>query len=156
MTKVGEYILTGFSLPTVSSFKSIENKNDVCRGKGCMKKLRKREFGGEHAMEIVKFKKEKMQSLTKKLPKSYENAKICYICKEKCEDKHAKDKKCRKVRHHCHYTGEHRGATHAICHLKCSVNKDILIIFHSGSKNNLDNLLVKDKILKNTEPFQFQ
>ena len=47
-----------------------------------MKKLRKREFRGEHAMEIIKFKKEKMQSLTKKLQKSYENAKICYICKK--------------------------------------------------------------------------
>ena len=36
--------------------------------------------------------------------------KICYICKEKLEDKHAKDKKYRKARDLCHYTGEHRGA----------------------------------------------
>ena len=32
-----------------------------------------------------------MKLFTKKQQKSYENAKHCYICKEKFEDKHAKD-----------------------------------------------------------------
>ena len=32
--------------------------------------------------------------------KSYENAKICYICKEKYENRYLKDKKNRKVRDH--------------------------------------------------------
>ena len=41
----------------------------------------------------------------KEQQKSCENAKICYICKDKFEDKHAKDKTY-KVRGHCHYTGE--------------------------------------------------
>ena len=31
-----------------------------------------------------------MKSLTNELQKSYENAKICYICEEKTKDKHAK------------------------------------------------------------------
>ena len=31
--------------------------------------------------------------LTSEQQKSYENAKICYICQEKFKDKHAKDKK---------------------------------------------------------------
>ena len=30
--------------------------------------------------------------------------KICYIYKEKFENKYLKDKKYRKVRDHCHYT----------------------------------------------------
>ena len=34
-------------------------------------------------MEIVSFKKKKMKLLTKEQQESYENAKICYICKEK-------------------------------------------------------------------------
>ena len=34
-----------------------------------------------------------MKLLTNELQKSYEIAKICYICKEKFKDKHAKDKK---------------------------------------------------------------
>ena len=39
------------------------------------------------------------------------------MCKEKFRDKFIKDKKYRKVRNHCHYTGDYRGATHSICHL---------------------------------------
>ena len=73
-----------------------------------------------------------MKLLTNKQQKSNENAKICYICKEKFEDNHAKDKKYRKVRDHCHYTGEYIGAAHSICNLKFSVPKEIDIIFHNG------------------------
>ena len=50
-----------------------------------------------------------MKLLTKKLQESYENAKICYICKEKFEKKYLKYRKYCKVRDHCHYTGECKG-----------------------------------------------
>ena len=36
----------------------------------------------EHAMKIFFSKKKKMKLLTKEQQKIYENAKICYICKE--------------------------------------------------------------------------
>ena len=56
-TKVGEYILSGFSMSTkLSSFKSIENKDDGYK---------------------------KIKLLTNKQQKSYENANICYASKEK-------------------------------------------------------------------------
>ena len=57
----------------------------------------------ENTMEIINFKKKKMNLLTKVLQKSYENSKICYICQEKFEDKYANDQKYCKVRDHCHY-----------------------------------------------------
>ena len=44
-----------------------------------------------------------------------------------------KGKKYCKVRDHCHYQGENRGATHKICNLKYSVPKKIPIGFHNGS-----------------------
>ena len=47
----------------------------------------------ENAMEIINFKKKNIRSLRSKQQKSYQNAEICYNCKEKFEDKHAKDKK---------------------------------------------------------------
>ena len=47
-----------------------------------------------------------MKSLTKEQQESYENAKFCYICKEKIENKYLKGKKFLKVRGRCHYTGE--------------------------------------------------
>ena len=71
--------------------------------------------------------------LTKEQQESYENSKICYICKEKFEDKYLKDKKNQKLRDHCHYTGEYRGAAHSICNLKYSVPKNIPVVFHNAS-----------------------
>ena len=82
----------------ISSFKSIENKHDVYRGKDCIKNFC--ESLREHAMKIVTFKKKKMKLLTKGQQESYENAKIYYNCKEKLEIKYVKDKKYRKVRGH--------------------------------------------------------
>ena len=73
-TKVGKHIQSGFSMSTISLFKIIENKHDVYRGKHCMKKFC--ESLREHAIEITNSNK---------------------------HDKHAKDKKYRKVRDHCHY-----------------------------------------------------
>ena len=108
-----------------------ENKYDVYRDKDCMKKFY--EFLREHAMKIINLKKRKKKLLTKDQRESYENAKICYICKEKFENKHLKDKKYHKVRDHCHYTGKYRGSGHSICNLKYSVPKKILIVFHNGS-----------------------
>ena len=55
-----------------------------------------------------------MKSLTKEQQESYENAKICYICKENFENKNVKGKKYRKVRDQCHYTGKYRGDVHVI------------------------------------------
>ena len=89
-----------------------------------MKKFR--EYLREHAMEIITFIKKKMKFLTKEQQESYENAKICYICKEKSENKYLKYKKYTKVRDHCHYTEEYRGAAHSICNLKYSVPKKVL------------------------------
>ena len=90
-TKTGENIPSGFSMSAIYSFKDIENKNDVCKSKDCMKKFCESLRG--HAIK---------------------NPKFCYICRETFKDKNAADKKHRKVRDHCHYTGEYRGAAHVI------------------------------------------
>ena len=65
-----------------------------------------------------------MKLLTKKQHELYENAKICYICKAKFGNKYLRDKNYRKVRDHCHYTGECRGAAHSICNLKYTVPEE--------------------------------
>ena len=118
-------------MSAVSSFKIIENKNDAYRGKDWMKKFC--ESLREHALEIINFKKKKIKLWTNEHQKSHENAKICYVCQEKFEDKHAKDKKYHKVRDHCHYIGEYRGAADSICNSKYSDPKEISIVFHNGS-----------------------
>ena len=62
-TKVREPIPSGFSMSTILSFRSIENKHNVYRGKYCMKTFC--ESLREHATKIINFKKEKMKLLTK-------------------------------------------------------------------------------------------
>ena len=48
-TKVSEHIPSGFSMCTISSFRSIEKKHDVYRGKDCVKNFC--EFLREHALK---------------------------------------------------------------------------------------------------------
>ena len=119
-------------MSTISDFRIIENEHDVCRGKDCVKKFC--EFLREQAKKIIK--KRKMKLLTKEQQKSYENANICYLCKQVFENKYLKDKKHRKVRNHGHYTGKYRSATHSICNLKYTVPKKIPIAFHNGSNHD--------------------
>ena len=50
------------------------------------------------------FNYKKMKLLIKEQQESYENGKICYICKESFENKKFENKNYRKGRDHCHYT----------------------------------------------------
>ena len=84
-------------MSTVSLFRKIENKYDVYRGKDCMKKFCE-SLREQYALKVINFKKKKMKLLTKEQHESYENTKICYICKEIFENKYFKDNKYRKVK----------------------------------------------------------
>ena len=53
----GFFIPSGFSMSTIPSFRSAENKHDVYRGKGYMKKFC--EFLREQTMKITNFTKKK-------------------------------------------------------------------------------------------------
>ena len=44
-----------------------------------------------------------------------------------------KYKKYRKVRDHCHYTIEYRGAAHSICNFKYSAPKKFPTVLYNGS-----------------------
>ena len=61
-----------------------------------------------------------------KQQKSKKNTNISYICKEKIEDKHAKDENYCKVRDHYHYTREYGRAAHSICNLENNIPKKLL------------------------------
>ena len=51
--KVSKHISSGFSMSTITSFKSIENKHDVYRDTDPMKKFY--EFLRQHAMKTIDF-----------------------------------------------------------------------------------------------------
>ena len=63
-------------------------------------------------MKIANFKNKKKELFTKQQQETYENAKIC---KDQFGNKYLKNKKDRKVREHCHYTGEYGDAVHSKC-----------------------------------------
>ena len=53
--KVSKYIPSGFSKSRISSFRRMENRNDVYRAENCFKKFC--ESLREHAMKIINLKK---------------------------------------------------------------------------------------------------
>ena len=69
-----------------------------------------------------------MTKLTDVLKREHEAAEKCHICL-----KGFNDPKNKKVRDHCHYTGEYRGAAHNNCNLKYKIPDHILIVFHNLS-----------------------
>ena len=129
-TEINKDTSSGYSLLTHCSFDKTKNRLDYYRGEDCMKKfcldLR------EHATKIINHEKKKMIPLTKKEEKNHNKQKVCYICKKEFNTDDS-DKKHPKVKDHCHYTGEHRGAAHNFCNLRYRILKEIAIVFHHGS-----------------------
>ena len=61
--------------------------------------------------------------LTKEEQVSFDKAETCHICSKELKDD--------KVRDHCHFTGEYRGAAHNSCNLHCRKPLILPVIFHN-------------------------
>ena len=69
------------------------------------------------------YRRRKPLKLTQDEQKSFGKAKFCHICnKELLKDK---------VRDHCHFTGQYRGAAHNSCNLQCRKPFTLPVIFHN-------------------------
>ena len=101
------------------AFDYIENKHNLYRGKDCMEKFC--ESVREHAKNIILFEKKIILLLLKKELESYQDTKVCYICRKRFIKKLPKGKTYQKVRDQCNYTGKCRGAAHSICNLRLNV-----------------------------------
>ena len=86
-------------------------------------------------MEIINHGKKEIITLTHEENNIYNEQEICYICKEIfCTDKDDKNYiNKKKVKGHCHYTGEFRRAVHSICNSNSSVQKENPVIIHNAS-----------------------
>ena len=76
------------------------------------------------------YKKPKPYKLTPREEKYFQSATKCHICEQKL----FKDKETAqilKVRDHCHFTGEYRGAAHNQCNLNCKKPLILPVIFHN-------------------------
>ena len=83
-----------------------------------------------------------MIPLTDEEKKIRREQKVCYIWKNRfsTDDNHD-NKKYYKVRYHCHFTGEYRGAVHDICNLRNKIPKEIHVVFHNGSTSDYHFIL---------------
>ena len=69
------------------------------------------------------YRRPKSLRLTRAEQKSFDEAESCHICKKELNGD--------KVRDHCHFTGEYRGAAHNKCNLICRKPKILPVIFHN-------------------------
>ena len=98
--KKAEYMPSGYSLVTCYSFDTSKNKWVHYRGKNCMEMFCK--DLKIQAIKIINYEKKEIIPLTNEETESFEKQKVYSICKKEFSN----DKKYRKVRYHCHYTGK--------------------------------------------------
>ena len=76
------------------------------------------------------YSKPKPINLTSQEEKDFQSATICHICEQDLKtDKETG--RILKVRDHCHFTGEYRGAAHNKCNLTCKKPHILPVIFHN-------------------------
>ena len=97
------------------------------RGKDCVEKFV--ECIEEEVRRLyATFPQQPMTGLSDVFKREHEAAEKCHICL-----KEFNDRKNKKVRDHCHYTGLYRGAAHNNCNLKYRIPDHIPIVFHNLS-----------------------
>ena len=76
------------------------------------------------------YSKPKPLNLTPQEEKDFQSATICHICEQELF-KDEETGQIIKVRDHCHFTGEYRGAAHKQCNLKCKKPLILPVLFHN-------------------------
>ena len=83
-----------------------------------------------HSIYRKYYSNPKPLKLTPEEEKYFKSAKVCHICEQDllvCE----KTGQIFKVRDHCHFTAEYRGAAHNECNLKCRKPLILPVVFHN-------------------------
>ena len=114
----------GWCVRSEFAYGEVKYPLNLYRGKDCISKFCEHIIG-EARQLYNSFPEKPMIPLTKDQIKEYNRASKCHIC-----FKHFKDGE-RKVRDHCHYSGEYRGATHLLCNLQYKIPSYIPVVFHN-------------------------
>ena len=143
---------SGYSLVTCCSYDKSKTERTYYRGIDCMEIFCK-DLKCQ-TMKIINYEKKKIIPLTNEEKEFHEKQKICYICKKEfCTNE--KEFKQKKVKDHCHYTGQYRGAAHSICNLRYKISKNTPIVFHNGSSYDYHFIIKKlAKEFKGTVPVE--
>ena len=104
----------GWCVRSEFAYGDVKDPLKLYRGKDCISKFCEH-ITGEACRLYNSFPEKPMISLTKDQIEKYNLASKCHIC-----FKHFKDGD-RKVRDHCHYSREYRGAAHSLCNLQYKI-----------------------------------
>ena len=98
----------------------------------------------ELSKECVKeMQKNVEMKLTRQDEKRFYSAKCCHICNKPFDDS---DVKLKRVRDHCHRTGQYRGAAHNKCNINYFSERYLPIIFHN--LRGYDGHLIIQEVIK--------
>ena len=125
--KTHEHIPCGFAFHLVSPFLQMEPV--LKRAKDETEKLPQdfiRELISCVKQAHLSLPKKEMFPLTGQEWKSFREAEVCWLCRKGFEGGNLT-----KVRDHCHFSGEFRGAAHASCNLKFKRPKFTPVFFHN-------------------------
>ena len=115
---------SGWCVRSEFTYGEVKDPLKLYRGKDCVSKFCEHIIGEARRL-YNSFPEKPMIPLTKDQIKKYNHASKCHIC-----FKHFKDGD-RKVRDHCHYSGEYRGAAHSLCNLQYKIPSYIPVVFHN-------------------------
>ena len=134
--KKNVHIPCGYSMLTSYTYDKTLNEHVFYRGKDCLSKFSK--TLKTQVNKIINILQKPMNPLTDHEKMLYANANISFIC----EKPFGNDKNAIKVRDHCHYTGNYRGAAHSACNLQYKIPKSIPVVFQNGSNYDF-HLIIK-------------
>ena len=125
--KINAHVPSGWCVHSTFAYGDVPNPLKMYRGKDCVEKFV--EYIEEEVKRLYEtFPRQPMTRLTDVLKREHKAAEKCHICL-----KGFNDPKNKKVRDHCHYTGEYRGAAHNNCNLKYKIPDHFPIVFHNLS-----------------------
>ena len=115
---------SGWCVRSEFAYGEVKDPLKLYRGKDCVSKFCEHIIGEARRL-YNSFPEKPMIPLTKDQIKKYNRVSKCHIC-----FKHFKDGD-RKVRDHCHYSRECRGAAHSLCNLQYKIPSYIPVVFHN-------------------------
>ena len=145
---------SGWCIRSEFAYGEVKDPLRLYRGKDCISRFCEHIIEEAHQL-YNSFPEKTMAPLTKSQLREYKHATKCHIC-----FKHFKDED-RKVRDHCHYSGEYRRAAHSLCNLQYKIPSYIPVVFHNLAGYNA-HLFIKELakhgsemgvIAKNTEDY---
>ena len=125
-TVTNNHIPSGWCVYSKFAYGKVENPLTLYHGKDCIKKFCDHIIEEAHRLYHA-FPEHPMAPLTPKEIEKHKKSKKCYICFKPFTTKDPK------VRDHCHYAGNYRGAAHRNCNLQYKIPPYIPVVFHNLS-----------------------